>query len=1246
MGRLLHIEVNNFKSYKGTQIIGPFLNFTSVCGPNGSGKSNLMDAISFVLGVKSAHLRSTHIRDLLYREGANEDDSDDAFDEADTAGAVRMAKKGYVLAVYETSGGKTIKFTRTITASGASEYKINNQTVTYAKYNAALEAENILIKARNFLVFQGDVEAIASQNGKDLTKLIEQISGSLELKAEYERLKAIQDKATESSALNFNKRKGLNLEMKHFQSQKEDAEKFASLEKQKDKAQRTYMLWKLYHIAASRARLESAIGSLIDDRTNYSQALSELDERLKSRKKNLAKAQRTFSVKDRSLKERVKSLEALAPQLAQMDQRVTFIKKKIEKSETARDVALRAVTEQRRKVENQKKDRDELISAFNVYEKSVIQKQSAQGSVKLSSAQLSQYRKIRQEVDAQCVNEKQELAKSRRKLRSLQEAAKREEETLGVVKGQLAGYQSEEKSLSEQASKIIEAVEEVKKEAIDAKKELDNSEVERRRIGQLEREYTEKLNEVQERLNAASTERNESRREMKMKETIGNLKRLFPGVRGRVIDLCKPTQRQYDTAVSVILGKNCDSIIVDSQKIAIECIQYMRDQRIGQATFLPMDTIVSNPPNERYRSLARGARLALDVIQYEQIYERAMTYVCSNAIICDTMDVARHVCYEKQVEVKAVTLDGNIIHKSGLITGGQASGPASAGRRWEDKDVEELRKASENLTTQLESIQKERRRLGSDEVVKANFGRLQSKLARCQEELASSQTRLQGLGTQVRHSREEVKKIERTIAATSAEISLVENKIQHTDGALQRVENSHFASFCASLGIDSIRAYEEQEGTMMSELQERRLDLELRKTRLDNDIEFDETRCSEAQMRVTKAEATLKEEHSNLERLLQEQSELQRERDDAAAIVQGMEDDLNAASEVVEQRKSEVDEVKEERNAASKRVDEASRDITKKEAQIEKVDSERLQLLRRCKLEDIKLPLLKGKLDAIALDELEIRPQLELDTNMQVDDSSGPTATANAILDRIQIDYSSLTSEQRQNGGEEIEGDFEEQIKTISSEMERLAPNLRSVDRMDEVEAKINQTAAQFEQARKEARTAKDQFNAIKDQRRTLFMDAFEHIRDRIDPIYKELTKSKTFPMGGNAYLSLEDEQEPYNDGVKYHAMPPMKRFRDMEQLSGGEKTVAALALLFAIHSFQPSPFFVLDEVDAALDNTNVAKVANYIRRHASEEMQFIVISLKSTFFEKANGLVGIYRDQEERSSQVLTLKLDDVFED
>lgn len=197
---------------------------------------------------------------------------------------------------------------------------------------------------------------------------------------------------------------------------------------------------------------------------------------------------------------------------------------------------------------------------------------------------------------------------------------------------------------------------------------------------------------------------------------------------------------------------------------------------------------------------------------------------------------------------------------------------------------------------------------------------------------------------------------------------------------------------------------------------------------------------------------------------------------------------------------------------------------------------------------------------------------------------------------------------------------------------------MRADSRLADVESRLIATEKAYDNSRRAARRAAEAFKHVQDQRHELFSKALAHISDAIGPIYKELTRSANFTMGGQAYLDAEEADEPYLAGIKYHAMPPLKRFRDMEHLSGGEKTIAALALLFAIHSFQPSPFFVLDEVDAALDNINVARVANYVRDHAGPGMQFIVISLKTGFFQESESLVGVMRDQGENTSKVLTL--------
>jgi structural maintenance of chromosome 1 len=197
---------------------------------------------------------------------------------------------------------------------------------------------------------------------------------------------------------------------------------------------------------------------------------------------------------------------------------------------------------------------------------------------------------------------------------------------------------------------------------------------------------------------------------------------------------------------------------------------------------------------------------------------------------------------------------------------------------------------------------------------------------------------------------------------------------------------------------------------------------------------------------------------------------------------------------------------------------------------------------------------------------------------------------------------------------------------------------MRAIERLDAVASRLQSTDKDFDESRRIAKETKDAFTAVKDKRFEVFNKAFQHISEQIDHVYKDLTRSASFPLGGQAYLDIEDNDAPYLSGIKYHAMPPLKRFRDMEHLSGGEKTIAALALLFAVHSYQPSPFFVLDEVDAALDNANVEKIRNYIRDHAQPGMQFIVISLKTGLFQGSESLVGVYRDQDANSSNTLTL--------
>ncbi|KAJ3134598.1 Structural maintenance of chromosomes protein 1 [Geranomyces variabilis] len=1237
MGRLVELEVENFKSYRGKQVIGPFHNFTSVIGPNGSGKSNLMDAISFVLGVKSSHLRSSQLKELIYR-GGGRDDSNAASADGDDEDSGNP-KRAHVCAIYETSDKTQYRFMRTVTEAGSSEYRINDKTVTYKSYSAALEEENILIKAKNFLVFQGDVEAVASQSPKDLTRLIEQISGSLELKPDYERLKERQEQATENSAHTFNKKRGINAEMKQFKEQKDEAERFAALQKKRTKETQLYLLWKLYHLDKKIELIEAEMEEEKGASQEHTREMTALEARLKDAKKQHAVANKELLRREVRLTQKAKDIGDRKPELLQMEEKVRHWRKKYDKA-TENAVKLRAErAREKESIANLQKDYQKLTEALRRHDEEIQRRDSEPGQ-KLGQAALAEYNEKKEEVRRQTAVEKQELINLQREKRADEEFEQRLRDGVTAQEARKTLIEQERETLEERKERLETQVDEVRAEIKAARNNIKAVDVEKRSLLRKETELNETLMATQQQLQQARTDRSDSEKETKRREMLQELKRVFEGVHGRMLDLCKPTQRKYQLAVSIILGRNMDAIVVDTEKIAIECIQYLREQRKGMATFLPLDTIQTKPTNERYRNL-KGAHLALDVIQFDDVHARAMNYACGSALVCDTMDIARDICYNQRIEVKAVALDGTVIHKTGMITGGQSQGDNRNAQRWDDKDVENLRQNQGVITQQLQDLNKTRRKIPSDETLRMELADLESKLRASEEDLTMTIRKMESQEEELAHIRLEIRNAGPELQRLAAHIAELDARIEETDAKIRDVESTVFSSFCKTIGVAHIREYENGQMRVSQESLDKRLEFETTQAKLANQLEFEKGQAAATKERLKKLESTIAADNAALEKYIAERTALE----EACQAIQKEVDSMTASIEETKAKVAEkaaaVAEVKKEIQKLNKDADARGKSLAAKSLQIDKYCADKFSIFRRCKLEEIDLPLVEGTLAEISLDQLE-NIQRPADPNAMDVDGEESTQNSRAQMNGIEVDFSSLKPVHTSNGSDEVETEFQERLANLTTEIDRIAPNMRAVDKLDEVEGKLKDTAKEFDMARKEAKQAKDAFAKVKQERFDRFSAAYTHIAEHIDPIYKELTKSKVFPLGGTAYLSLEDSEEPYNDGIKYHAMPPMKRFRDMDLLSGGEKTVAALALLFAIHSYQPAPFFVLDEVDAALDNTNVAKVANYIRRHASDEFQFIVISLKNTFYEKAEALVGIWKDKGQGSSRVLTLALDE----
>nr|WJN25068.1 condensin complex subunit [Pseudozyma thailandica] len=1237
---LKRLEIENFKSYRGHQVVGPFNAFTAVIGPNGSGKSNLMDAISFVLGVRSAQLRSSQLKDLIFRgrkmgragQEPSSSDDDGSGSEADDQGE-GTATKASVTAIYEDGKGYEHRFQRTITINGGSEYRYNGRAIQYAQYNAKLEQFNILVKAKNFLVFQGDVEAVASQGSKELSRLIDQISGSLELKDEYERAKEAQERATDNSTFNFNKRRGINSELKQFREQKSEAEKFERLQRERVQHILDHILWRLFHIEEDIETNTDFIKAQAKNMRPLRSEHKKAEEAVQRARRDQGQTQTEILQVEKAIKRKQRDVEDLRPTLDAYEEKIAISRKKLDNGARMTEQVERDLEKQQANLAKLERDQQTVQRAAD---RAAEEQQRALESagLTLSAADLGEYHNLKAQANLEAVSERQELDGLRREARIKSDAVKDLEDKNEQFTRQKDKLKGEESTLSERQSSL-----EAKRKQIDtdlqaAKDELNKTQAKQTAINQRETKLNDTLQVCYNKLLQAGNDLKEVEREAAMKETITKLQRLFPGVRGRVVDLCKPVQRKYDTAISTVLGRNTDAIIVDQEKTAIDCIEYLRNTRAGQATFLPLDRIQAKPINDRLRSIARGARLAVDVIQFDASIERAIHHACGNALVCDTMDIARSVVYEKKVEAKAVTLEGTVIHKSGLITGGQSS--TSGAKRWEEREVQGLTTQRDKCLAELKELQKEKRAFTSDDEMVAKINRLEADLTSLQDELGAVNTRLTGIRDELKNIDKQTKEIQPKLKSAKGELEKLQRKMSDLETVVNREEDRIFATFCRRIGVDNIREYEERQVRLMERQSDARLQFESQLARLNHQANFERQQIETTQERIETLRQAISREQEKLRSWQAQKQGKQDELDGMIEEIEEMQAQLTELQGENETKKAALEEKRSELQKAARLLDSLSKEIAARNDEIERLGSERAAIYRRCRLEEIALPLLKGSLAKVGLEET-----IDVDVPMDVDDDDNTQKPIHAPDFGIQVDFSGLDDEAKEDGGASMGNELQTRIESITAEIEKMSPNMKAVERLDDTEAKLAETEKEFDRSRRQAKEARDEFNRIKKRRCDLFNKAFYHISTQIDSTYKDLSRSKAAPMGGSAYLSIENTEEPYLGGITYSVVPPMKRFRDITALSGGEKTMAALALLFAIHSFQPAPFFVLDEVDAALDSQNVAKVSNYIRQHASDQFQFIVISLKASLYERSQSLVGIYRDQEVNSSSSLTLDLE-----
>ncbi|KAG0580223.1 hypothetical protein M758_4G158500 [Ceratodon purpureus] len=1209
-GRIERLEIENFKSYKGHQIVGPFKNFTAIIGPNGAGKSNLMDAISFVLGVRSMQLRGAQLKDLLY-----------AYDDKDRE---QKGRKAFVKLVFITGNGEEMEFARTITSGGSSEYRINNKAVTWDVYNNTMRSLGILVKARNFLVFQGDVESIASKNPKELTALFEQISGSEELKKDYEELEVQKARAEETTVFMYQKRKTVAAEKKQKKEQKEEAEKHLRLQGELKEYKLEYYLWQLFNIEKDVARTQAELA--VDRATlqELNREQEQLEAEIKALKKNQAVFTKEALLLDKKMGKKKGELDKKNPELLKLREEMTRISQKIKNCEKDLEKKKMDKSKQGSLIESLQQKLEDVTQSM--HELIAQQEREGGGRLQLAESQMMEYHRIKEQAGTRTAKLRQEKEVQDRQLQADVEALKNLEENLRQLTERDQQLASQEEQTHARMAKSTEAHAKHVADLAAAQKELSDMQDRHRKSKTRSESLRAKLDEIDNQLRELKADKRENERDKRNSEAVASLKRLFPGVHGRMTDLCRPTQKKFNLAVTVAMGRFMDAVVVEDDSTGKECIKYLKEHRLSPQTFIPLQSVRVKPVHEKLRALGGTAKLMYDVIQFDPALERAVLYAVGNTLVCDSLEEAKGLAWGHDRH-KVVTLDGVLLAKSGTMTGGQSGGMESRSQKWDNQAVEALKKSKERFETEMSELGSSRDMSGREseaagkisglerkiQYVNTDRKSIEDKLARLEQERATNRA-------QIEQHRPGILQLQGAIATKSREVAELESQINE-------IVDRIYKDFSASVGVANIREYEENQLRAAQEIAERRMALNTQISKVKNQLEYEQRKDHDGPIRkMSEFLSALKEELVKVEG---REAQVKREMEELNAQVEKFREDMAELRSRADGVEEEIQELKKRGSDDTSSLGNVKRQMTAKETHIEQVNARKQEILESCELDQIKLPT------------------TESSNGLDSSGSSQPSQT-NATFDFSRLDRVHR-QELRPADKERMEAEFKGKMESISMEIERTAPNLKALDQYESLREKEREFNEEFDAARRAGKEIADKYNAVKQQRYDRFMDAFNHISVNINAIYKQLTQSTTHPLGGTAYLSLESEDEPYLHGIKYTAMPPTKRFRDMEQLSGGEKTVAALALLFAIHSYRPSPFFVLDEVDAALDNLNVAKVAAYIRAKSRSEVkdgdggkgmgfQSVVISLKDTFYDKADALIGVYRDAS--CSRTLTFDL------
>lgn len=1177
---LKSIEIQGFKSFANKLLFEFHNGITGIVGPNGSGKSNVADAVRWVLGEQRIkQLRGASMQDVIFSGTELRKPQGFAYV------AITLDNSDHQLAIdYE-----QVTVSRRLYRSGESEYRINGSTCRLKDINE-LFYDTGIGKEGYSIIGQGQIDKILSGKPEERRELFDEAAGIVKFK----RRKAIAQKKLEDEQANLVRVSDILSELE---------KQVGPLERQ-SRAAREYLQLKesLKICDANRFLMETEDTKKQLEETQKRRSLLSGD--LEDSRKQSDSLRQEYEALEQALGGLEEQIRAHQDEFNKnvmekggLEGQINVLREQIH-TEEANEEHLK---NRREAITKDLSVRKEQLSGYEAQQeegKQQVQEARAREEEARESLEASDraIASLEEQIEAakgaiiQALNERASLtARQQRYETMLEQVNLRRSE----VSQKLLKYKSDESVQDELIGNEEKALEQLREEADQCRFRVQEAEEGLETAGQEIRRLNRKLNDMQQQYHTASTKLESLKNLAERYDGYGNsIRRVMEvrdrirGIHGVVADLIT-TDQAYETAIETALGGSIQNIVTDSEATAKQLIEHLKKNKFGRATFLPLTSIGNGAPFPKPEALKEPGVLGLahELVHTAEAYQGLARYLLGRVVVADTIDHAIALARKYRYSLRIVTLEGELLSPGGSMTGGAFKNSSNLlGRR---REIEELEAACQKALLQTEALQKE---LVMAEQLSEEKKEELERQKKALQELAIRENTL-NLGI----TRLEEKK--REIAASSTDLVLEHRQLEEQ---LKEISESQAA---LSQDTESLTLRNEQAD---QEIAQKSQELEgLRRER-----ETQAGVLSALQMDLASFSQKLDFIRENAGRI---RSEIRALTEEFASLETGS----GNARQAILEKEASIQALREQIGQAGERAGELEEIIAKENGEKEGLSKKQKEFWSRreaiaARINDLDKDMFRVQAQMEKLEERQEQAVSYLWNEYEM--------TYSAALELKKEEYQSMA---------QVRG----QIEELKAKIRSLGNiNVNAIEDYKEVSERYEFLKAQHEDLTAARAELERIIEELDTGMRRQFEEKFAEIRSEFDKVFKELFG------GGRGTLTLLEDEDILEAGIQIIAQPPGKKLQNMMQLSGGEKALTAISLLFAIQNLKPSPFCLLDEIEAALDDSNVDRFAGYLHK-LTKNTQFIVITHRRGTMVSADRLYGITM-QEKGVSTLVSVNL------